>query len=153
MGDHADELIGDILEMGDDGFDEEGVWFGSGRKPAPIRPRCQYCGKDANLVIGKHVYPHRPDLYHLELWRCDPCDAHVGTFDNGDPRGPLANARLRKMRMEAHKAFDPIWKGGEMSRKEAYRWLADQLGVTKKEAHIGSSDEEFCQRVIELCAR
>jgi hypothetical protein len=152
MGDYADDSVDQTLE-----FElyrlkakPDDEYFKGGTR-APGRPTCQYCGKEAKLVTGAHVYPHRKDLARLHFWRCDPCNAHVGTFDNGDPRGPLANARLRQLRMQAHAAFDPYWKGKSMSRSKAYRWLADQLGVDVREAHIGGSDEEFCERVIDLC--
>jgi hypothetical protein len=152
VGDYADDAVSQALEFELDRLDAEpdDEYFNGGPR-APGRPTCQYCRKEARLVTGKHIYPHRPDLSRKRFWRCDNCDAHVGAKENGDPRGPLANARLRQLRMEAHAAFDPYWKGGSMSRTKAYKWLADQLGITEREAHIGSSDEEFCRRVLKLC--
>ncbi len=30
---------------------------------------------------------------------------------------------------EAHREFDPIWKGGRMTRKRAYGWLSERTGI------------------------
>jgi hypothetical protein len=114
---------------------------------------CDYCGKDAPLVSGKTVYPHRPDLYAKQFYQCGPCDAMVGCHPGTTkPLGRLANAELRKAKMAAHAAFDPIWKGGKMKRGSAYAWLADQLGIRQQECHIGMFDVAMCARVIDACA-
>lgn len=58
---------------------------------------------------------------------------------------------LAYSRMAAHAAFDPIWKDGHMLRSEAYRWLADRLGITKGECHIVNFDDRTCRKVTLLC--
>ena len=110
---------------------------------------CPYCDKQAMLVPGFKVYPHRSDLKDKSFWVCDLCDARVGCQPNGKPFGPLANRELRQLRMEAHRAFDPLWKRGGYTRGSAYRWLSKQLEVN--EVHIGSSDEETCRIIISTC--
>jgi hypothetical protein len=67
------------------------------------------------------------------------------------PLGRLANAELRKAKMDAHAAFDPMWRNGAMSRGRAYGWLAKQLGIDKKRCHIGYFSLEECRRVMEVC--
>lgn len=57
---------------------------------------------------------------------------------------------LAKARMQAHTAFDTIWQSGWMSRSEAYRWLADQLGVEPKDCHMVLFGEATCKRVTAL---
>ena len=112
--------------------------------------KCHYCGKDAKLTTGHEVYPHRPDLADLKVWACFPCDAWVGTHKNSrdhKPLGRLANAELRKAKMRAHAAFDPWWKSGQMTRHEAYRLLAEKMGIDPKDAHIGMFDVEQCNTV------
>lgn len=111
--------------------------------------KCPYCGGNAVSTTGKHVYPHRNDLTEKLFYICMPCLAFVGCHPGTKkPLGTLANSELRKMRLEAHKTFDPIWKEKLMSRTEAYLWLGDKLN--KKEVHIGSSDIELCQQIIKL---
>lgn len=91
---------------------------------------CDYCEKLAELVSGRAIYPHRYDLAGNHFWRCKFCDAHVGTHPSTIiPLGNLANYALRAMRMKAHREFDPIWKGGRMTRKRAYGWLSERTGI------------------------
>ena len=39
------------------------------------------------------------------------------------PMGSLADAELRHKRIQAHRAFDRLWRSGLMSKKEAYQWI------------------------------
>lgn len=125
---------------------------------------CPYCGNDAKLVTGEVIYPHRKDLFDLKFWHCEPCDAYVGCHKKGAwvpdshkhsdgtiPLGRLANAELREAKKSAHAAFDPIWTDQRMTRKTAYKWLANALGIDRKECHIGMMDAERCRKVVEVC--
>ena len=117
---------------------------------------CPYCKRDAELVRGCKVYPHRPDLAHKKYWRCVPCDAYVGCHPrskrhghNGDePMGRLANVELRRAKQRAHAVFDPFWKSRDMKRTEAYAWLAEQMGVSAANCHIGMFDVDGCRAVV-----
>jgi hypothetical protein len=113
---------------------------------------CPYCNQQAHLVGGKKIYPHRPDLYEKVFYECEPCDAfvgcHIGTVN---PLGRLANAELRKKKMAAHALFDPIWRTGQMTRGDAYKMLAEKLGIEQKDCHIGMFDVDMCNRVINVC--
>jgi hypothetical protein len=40
-----------------------------------------------------------------------------------------------------------------MSRSAAYRWMAEAMGLTEAEAHIGRMDPETCRRLIDLVDR
>lgn len=115
---------------------------------------CDYCGNKAALVTGRKIYPHRPDLFPLRFWHCEPCKAWVGCHKNSDaqPLGRLANAELRLAKSAAHRDFDPLWKSGEMTRKQAYQWLSDQLDIPSESCHIGMFDVATCQRVQTVCA-
>lgn len=114
--------------------------------------KCPYCGEWADKTNGRKVYPRRPDLHHLVIFACLPCDAWVGTHKNsGKPLGRLANAELRKAKMAAHAAFDPLWKSGQMTRKEAYKRLSEKMGLTPDQTHIGMFDVEQCKTLILLC--
>lgn len=115
--------------------------------------KCPYCKSDANLVMGHEIYPHRLDLADLKMWACLPCDARVGTHKNSPehkPLGRLANAELRKAKMAAHAAFDPLWKSGRMSRKKAYSMLAERMSIPKDQAHIGMFDVDQCKAVVTI---
>lgn len=124
-----------------------------------MKPICLYCNTPALLVTGDVIYPHRPDLFRLKFWNCKPCGAYVGChppskMKNGEmtagdhPLGRLANAELRTAKKAAHAAFDPIWMRGALSRKDAYKWLAEVMGISRKDAHIGMFDVDQCRAVV-----
>jgi hypothetical protein len=116
---------------------------------------CDYCFKKTAIVSGKEIYPHRKDLYSLRFYKCSPCDAYVGIHKGTDkPFGRLANAELRKWKMKAHAAFDPIWRvpcpEKLMGRKKSYKWLSEVMDIPKSQCHIGMFDIETCKKVIEV---
>lgn len=115
---------------------------------------CDYCNTASRLAKGDEIYPHRPDLYRATFWLCDTCGAYVGCHKNGSgdkPLGRLANAALRAAKRNAHASFDPIWRDGEMSRGQAYRWLSEQMNVAVDECHIGMFDIAQCMQVVRVC--
>lgn len=118
---------------------------------------CDYCNSEAQLVGGDVIYPHRPDLHRLRFWQCVPCEAWVGCHKGTvRPLGRLANAELREAKTAAHNAFDPFWKfnefhGQKLKRSQAYKWLAERLGIEVEQCHIGMFDVETCKRVVEIC--
>lgn len=124
---------------------------------------CDYCHRDAQLVTGAAIYPHRPDLFGKKFWRCEPCGAFVGCHDKGAwiptskgqimsdgtlPLGRLANKELRKAKQRAHAAFDPLWRAKNMGRRKAYRMLAKKMGISEANCHIGMFDIDACNAVI-----
>jgi hypothetical protein len=63
-----------------------------------------------------------------------------------------ADSATRSARIAAHDAFDPMWQRGAMSRREAYRWLSQSLGIPEHQCHMKQMDRETCERVVALCA-
>lgn len=141
--------------------------------PTPMcQLQCPHCGKQALLVGGDVIYPHRPDLFHLKFWRCAPCDAYVGCHkagcycadlegnrlysDGTVPLGRLANARLRRAKSKAHHFFDQLWSQApnpKEARKKEYKWLAKQLGIKHPDCHIGLLDDGQCWQVVKICTQ
>lgn len=134
--------------------------------PEPARRKviCPYCYEPARLVTGERIYPHRPDLAEKRFWHCEDCEAWVGCHprnphfgqDGTAPLGRLADRALRQAKQRAHAAFDPLWqpRSGKRCfghRKEAYAWLAAQLGIGVEDCHIGMFDVETCNRVVQAC--
>lgn len=121
-----------------------------------MRVICPYCHRDARLVTGVAIYPRRPDLAAKQFWDCRPCDAWVGVHPPSKrwnptgvkPLGRLANAELRREKQRAHAAFDPLWMSREMTRQAAYAWLAQALGVSPANCHIGMFDVDACRAVV-----
>lgn len=116
-----------------------------------VRRPCPYCGAEAQLVTGREVYPHRPDLFAKPFWACMPCGAWTGCHPGTTKRmGRLANKATRQLKMAAHAAFDPIWKGKTMSRTKAYAWLREQTGLSERDCHIGWMDDDNLRKVAAL---
>lgn len=132
-------------------------------------PICPYCNTQARLFNGLSVYPHRPDLKMLRFWMCKPCDAYVGchkkgawvetaqgrvTSDGTLPLGRLANAELRKAKKDAHDALDMWWQCEDnkpKARCAVYKRLADALGISVYDCHIGMFDVDRCDEVLRIC--
>jgi len=117
---------------------------------------CQYCMIPTKLVTGKEIHPHREYLHKRYYWRCPVCKAYVGCHKNTiQPLGNVANYELRKYRVKAHKAFDPLWKSGKnkyfRSRTKAYKWLANKLNISIYDCHIGRMSINTCKKVIMIC--
>ena len=113
---------------------------------------CPYCKETVKITTGKEIYPHRLDLYSKNFYQCKNCDARVGCHNGTTkPLGRLANAELREAKSMAHKAFDPIWRFGNKSRKAVYAWLAKELKIDKHKCHIGMFDVCDCKRTIQVC--
>ncbi len=115
---------------------------------------CNYCGKTAERVTGQDVYPHRPDLFRRYFWMCRPCRAWVGCHERtGVPLGRLARAELRRLKMDAHSALDPLWKLYGWKRVWVYQWLSRELKIPADKCHIGMFDEAQCKAVIKAVQR
>lgn len=104
-----------------------------------MTPVCPICNKNSVLVNGKKIYPHRPDLYKLNFYACldHPdyyCGCHKGTTT---PLGILANKEHRKLKMDCHAIFDPLWKSKEFGRKDLYKKLSDAMDLPSEETHFG----------------
>lgn len=105
-------------------------------------PTCMECGAEARLVGGEVIYPHRRDLYAKSFWKCD-CGAYCGCHPNTtNALGSPCGEGTRKARSLAHSKFDPIWRGGKMSRGDAYKWLAGKMKMSRKDCHIGMMTAE-----------
>lgn len=113
--------------------------------------KCPYCARDAELVGGEVLYPHRRDLYKRKFFYCQRCNASVGINKvTGLPLGTLADSNLRKKRNNAHNVFDVLWKRKYITRSQAYRVLSEKLGIPPEKCHIGLFNEELCEEVIRV---
>ena len=127
-------------------------------------PTCGYCNCQTELQTGQTIYPHRHDLYKLFFWVCPNCGAYIGchkkgartkhkgqavTSDGTIPLGIPANASLRKLRMQAHDLFDPIWRGGVIARRKAYAKMAAHLGIHIDDCHISHFNETEIRQFID----
>jgi zinc-finger-containing domain len=109
--------------------------------------KCPYCGNDAILIQSSDYYRSGVDYGWMLV--CKPCDATVGCHAGTQtPKGTMANPGLRALRIKCHETFDPLWKSGNMSRKEAYAFLRQKLGCSNITGHIGMFREVDCERLL-----
>lgn len=129
-------------------------------------PTCPYCRSPAELVDSAKVYQGKS--YGL-IWLCSgypACDSYVGVHrGTTTPLGRMADGELRRVKIKAHAAFDPLWfarsvgeawpdgmhRASWATRADAYRWLAGRLGIPVEDCHIGMFDVGMCKRVVEVC--
>lgn len=115
-------------------------------------PPCIECGRSTELVTGRDIYPHRPDLHDRNFWQClcgAYCGTHRGTTASlGYPCGGVT----REARKAAHAAFDQLWRGPQAckSRSAAYRWLAREMGLHPDNCHIGTMNAAQAREVARL---
>lgn len=118
---------------------------------------CPYCGAKASLRPASAVYGTTTKVPDSYLYVCDRyprCDSYVGVHKRTkEPMGTLANGDLRNKRIQAHKAFDWMWKSGLMTKWQAYKWMQGKLALTDEQAHIAKFSEYMCDRLIIECNR
>jgi hypothetical protein len=110
---------------------------------------CPYCTKQAALVDSSIIYKSSYGF----IWLCQNCDAYTGVHKSSrtfKPLGTLANKETRELRKKVHALFDPYWKGGKMTRDQAYVKLASMLNIDKKICHVAMFDEVRCRQAIHL---
>ncbi len=116
--------------------------------------RCPYCGAKATLRPSSAVYGDaaKTDGYLYVCDRYPKCDSYVGAHKKTKlPMGTLANGDLRNKRIQAHKAFDWMWKSGLMTKWQAYKWMQGKLDLSDEQAHIAMFSEYMCDRLIAEC--
>lgn len=121
----------------------------------PIPETCPYCGSAVSFVNNAEIYGR---AYGDWPWayKCDAkqCGVYVGTHPNTKwPLGTLATAEVRAARMKTKNLFNPLWQSGQMSRSEAYAWLATKMGITVAACHFGWFDAARCEKAIAILGR
>ena len=100
---------------------------------------------EARLTNGKEIYPHRPDLQTLPMWKCDACGNYVGCHHKTDnptqPLGCIPTKEIMNARKHIHALIDPIWKSGRVKRSYLYKLLSEATGRRYHTANIRSIDE------------
>lgn len=81
------------------------------------------------------------------------CKGTHGAHPDGRPLGTPADRETKLARINAHDAFDLLWKIEPphipaVRRSEAYVLMQFLMGMTPAEAHIGNFSKEQCERLI-----
>ena len=106
---------------------------------------CPYCKSETKVLTEKEVYGKEYKGRKIIACKNYPkCDSYVGTHDNGKPLGRLADKYLRQIKKDTHERFDRLWKDKLMTRKDAYKWLSEQLKIPFEYTHIGNFNTATC---------
>jgi hypothetical protein len=124
------------------------------KNPLPLPPCCPHCSGAVEIVNNREIYGREYGEWPWALL-CRGCHAYVGLHPfTGIPLGTLADCPMRAARRRAKDAFNPLWQNGQMTRGDAYVWLANRLGIPRvEECHIGWFDIATCERVVDVCLR
>lgn len=107
---------------------------------------CPYCGGKTQYVDSSVVYGTSYGM----IYYCQKDQAWVGVHKGtSNALGRLADAELRQWKIKAHALFDPLWKKGLYTRKDAYAALARLLDIPPEYCHIGYFGVENCKKVVE----
>jgi len=115
----------------------------------PHRLSCPICSRTATLSSTEVIWR---SFSAEALYICPgypACDTYVRCHAGSNtPLGTLAGPRLRRLRKEAHEAFDPLWNqpGTLYSRDFAYQAAGRFFGIA--DFHIGHLDEDGCRDLI-----
>lgn len=116
------------------------------KNPLPAPTCCPYCEGPVALVSNAEVYGREYGAWPY-LYLCRACDAYVGLHPDTDiPLGKLADRELREARKESKGVFQSLSARQGWSRTEAYKWLADRMGIPVGECHFGWFDLERCEQ-------
>ena len=137
---------------------------GSGMTAPEARAICPLCGKTfgAANALAQHVRDKHPNGAEATALRCPKCNGapafSIGRFGVRAAccglwswnMKPLTDHGTHAMRIEAHRAFDAIWKRGLLGRGECYRRLALLMGMPQAECHISMFDAAQARIVVAL---
>jgi hypothetical protein len=114
-----------------------------------IKCHCGACAvlRPASVVHGEKAI----EEYLFVCSRYPECDSYVGVHKNSlKPLGTLAGKELRGKRIEAHKAFNQLWKSGMMEKWQAYKWMEAKFGLNSRQAHIAKFSGYMCDELIAI---
>lgn len=142
---------------------------------------CADCGGELRLQMKPTHWERRPGDEHkapfvyLCQYRSDGCRGLLSAHPDGRPVGQPASQEVRTARSRLHeRALDPLWRTAEKfytiretgaadraraikriqgcARRRTYAWLAEQLGMTEEEMHVGEiTDLETLRKIWRLC--
>lgn len=120
--------------------------------PLPVPTACRYCNGVVAITHHRAIYRGRTYGDWPWVYRCEDCEARVGMHPTTNlPLGTLADAALRDVRNDCKKPFEQLWRGGQLGRTQAYKWLAKAMGKSLAQCHFGLFEEQECMTAHQLC--
>jgi ssDNA-binding Zn-finger/Zn-ribbon topoisomerase 1 len=106
------------------------------------------CGECGSLMSLRKSPKYKNPFYGCTEY--PQCKGSHGAHPDGRPLGIPANKATKQARINAHIAFDHMWKTKKMRRYDAYAWLSQSMRLPMEEAHIGRFTVEQCEQLIAL---
>lgn len=122
-------------------------------KPHPTE--CSLCGGGRiEKITDTTLYGYPLAAGIRFFYRCMDCGAYVGCHPGTDNAlGLFADVDMRKLRMRCHEQFDPIWRCGMMTRRGAYKTLANLMGIDWRHCHFSRFSKDELERALSLIAQ
>ncbi len=117
------------------------------KNPLPVPVACPHCAAAVRIATHAEIYHGRSYGEWPWAYLCEDCGAYVGMhpFTN-IPLGTLATEEIRAARQSCKAPFERLYRGGAMSRTEAYKVLASALDIPVSECHFGWFDVAMCKK-------
>lgn len=121
--------------------------------PLPVPKVCPYCDGDVCAVNNSEIYRGQSYGRWPYIYLCEDCRAYVGMHpETNIPLGTLADAVLREARKVSKNLFQTklMEPPSNMTRTEAYTWLAARMNITAGNCHFAWFDVKQCEQVIAI---
>jgi len=121
--------------------------------PLPVPTICPYCDGDVHAVNNSAIYYGQSYGRWPYAYLCEDCRAYVGMHpETNIPLGTLADSILREARKVSKSLFQTklMEPPSNMTRSEAYTYLAGRMGITAGNCHFAWFDVKQCEQVIAL---
>lgn len=116
--------------------------------------KCNLCGGRVEYIENAKIYGRSYGSGYC--YHCTGCGAYVGTHRPRPKQamGILADVEMRKLKMECHALFDPMWRRGagqhRKRRNRLYRLLAEKMEIPAAECHFGYFDRDQLQKAYKI---
>lgn len=119
----------------------------------PVPTACNLCGGTVEKRSNADVYGREFGRWPF-IYLCLKCGAYVGLHPGTERAlGTLADVHTRVARRTLKPGFERIWKERLCSRTQAYKLLAEELGITADRCHWGLFDFDECNAAAKASER
>ncbi len=115
--------------------------------PLPIPVWCNCC-MNRTVVLRNNSFVYGREFGSWPwIYLCEHCGSHVSLHSfTALPKGSLADKPTREARKRCKNLFIPIHNRRMMSRTQAYKKLAEKLGLKRSDCHFALFDVDMCEK-------
>lgn len=122
-------------------------------RPVPHDVECPDCR--SRMVLRWHSGHER---WFYGCSRYPACNGYHSARGDGQPLGIPAPQSVRDARKRAHAAMGRLFHRVAPHRKRdarerVYRWLAEQMEMSRYDCHVSRFDQGLCECVVAICHR